>query len=435
MTIAHPTGRRIAVLAAMLTLLGVAAPAAAGIPPDLRTPGTLSVCSYRHFTPIAYGDGEGYEADLLRAVAAAWGVPIAFTPIEAYDGIWLTPSDPALGCDVAMGGITPTDARIAAGAVFSPVTARFAQTLLVRRADVESGRIAGYASFPGTEMVIGVVPGTTGAEYARLRAAEAGLPEGAIREYPGEDELLAALVAGEIDALARGEIGNRYQETLDPSLVTIDPRDFGEGMAFSVDPANPDLLAALGATLALVTADGTVGYTDWLADPGIFLATAGVPAEPVREAGWTTDGTAVRVHNFTGKRLYYRLYHPVYVEWRGPYSLEVNDSVYLAYDWPTFDDVELHLFFSEAAAKANEKPIDIQAENPAWSAPWVSINGWTEYFQSEGESHEIVERCRLRDGDRFWVKREGDTSGYKELTIHLKQLDLEWRKSCNPGPS
>lgn len=65
--------RRIAVLAAMLALLGVAVPAAAGIPPDLRTPGTLSVCSYRHFTPIAYGDDEGYEADLLRAVAAALG--------------------------------------------------------------------------------------------------------------------------------------------------------------------------------------------------------------------------------------------------------------------------------------------------------------------------------------------------------------------------
>ena len=432
MTIAHPTGRRIAVLAAVLALLGVAAPAAAGIPPDLRTPGTLSVCSYRHFTPIAYGDGEGYEADLLRAVAAAWGVPIAFTPIEAYDGIWLTPSDPALGCDVAMGGITPTDARIAAGAVFSPVTARFAQTLLVRRADVESGRIAGYASFPGTEMVIGVVPGTTGEEYARVRAAEAGLPESAIREYPGEDELLAALVAGEIDALARGEIGNRDQETLDPSLVTIDPRDFGEGMAFSVDPANPDLLAALGATLALVTADGTVGYTDWLADPGIFLATAGIPGEIDRQARWT-KGTRVRIENRTGSPIWYRRFAPVYHTWDGRGRLDPGRSAVEQGDWPAYDDVEIHIFLDQASYDANRDPIDLQAENPPIAAPWLSVNRWEEWFQGEGESHEVVVTCALRDGERYWVKRENDSASFKEFTVELKQLTLDWRDECNPS--
>lgn len=154
--------------------------------------------------------------------------------------------------------------------MFSPTTASFAQSLLVRRSDYESGRVIGYKSFPGTGMTIGVVPGTTGETYAWRRGAEVGLPRSVFRQYAGEDELLEALKKGKIDAIARGEVGNRYQQSLDPSLLTIDLRDFGEGFAMSIDPANVDLQNQLAETLASITRDGEVGFRQWSDDPRVF---------------------------------------------------------------------------------------------------------------------------------------------------------------------
>ena len=142
----------------------------------------------------------------------------------------------------------------------------------MRKGDFDSGKITDYSSFAGTSMVIGVVPGTTGESYARQRAQEAGLPMSALRQYPSEAELLPALRSGEIDAIARGEIGNRYQQSLDPTLVTIALRDFGEGFAISVDPANQELQSALADGIDTVTKGGTIGYQQWAENPQVFSA-------------------------------------------------------------------------------------------------------------------------------------------------------------------
>ncbi len=82
-------------------------------PPGIRfkTPGILAICSYSEFQPVSYGDGKGYEADLLRAVARAWKVETRFYPEDVYEGIWRLPSRAYTLCDVSIGGISPTDAR------------------------------------------------------------------------------------------------------------------------------------------------------------------------------------------------------------------------------------------------------------------------------------------------------------------------------------
>jgi ABC-type amino acid transport substrate-binding protein len=251
-----------------ISALGLAMSGSVSASPTLRQAGVMTVCSYTQFAPISYGHGEGYEADLLRAIADEWRVGIEFNPIEQFDGIWLTPS--RLGCDIAIGGITPTQERKDQGAVFSPTTASFAQSLLVRRADYDSGRIISYKSFLDTKMIIGVVPGTTGESFAWQRAEEAGLPRSVFKQYFGEDELLAALKRGEIDAIARGEVGNRYQQGLDAELLTIDLRDFGEGFAMSLDPANTDFQKQFAEALASVTKSGTIGFVQWTANHGVF---------------------------------------------------------------------------------------------------------------------------------------------------------------------
>ncbi len=149
-------------------------------------------------------------------------------------------------------------------------TTAFRQSLLVRKADFRSGKITSYDSFKGTGLKIGVVPGTTGEQYAHVTARDHGVPESAFAQYASEAELLPALGNRSIDAIARGEIGNRYQQSLDPSLVTIATRDFGEGFAVSVDSDNKPLLRGLNEAAECLTDHGKVDVARWLREPDVF---------------------------------------------------------------------------------------------------------------------------------------------------------------------
>ena len=237
---------------------------------QFKTPGVLTVCSYSQFQPVSYGDGKGYEADLLRAVARTWNVRTRFYTENIYEGIWRLPSRAYTLCDVSIGGITPTDARAHEGAAFSVTTALFKQSLLVRKSDLDSGKITSYDSFKGTSLKIGVVPGTTGEQYAHVNAKDHGVPASVFMQYASESELIPALKSKSIDAIARGEIGNEYQQSLDPSLATIAKRDFNEGFAVAVDANNQTLLRKLNEAIECLTDHGKVNVDLWLRQPNVF---------------------------------------------------------------------------------------------------------------------------------------------------------------------
>jgi ABC-type amino acid transport substrate-binding protein len=241
-------------------------------PPNIqfKTPGVLTICSYSEFEPVSYGDGKGYEADLLRAVARAWNVKTRFYPESIYDGIWRLPSRAYTLCDVSIGGITPTEARAQEGAAFSVTTAPFQQSLLVRKSDFDSAKITSYDSFKGTSLKIGVVPGTTGEQYAHVNAQDHGVPASVFVQYASESELLPALKNKSIDAIARGEIGNEYQQSLDPSLLTIARRDFNEGFAVAVDVNNKTFLRELNEAIECLTDHGKLNVGRWLRQPDVF---------------------------------------------------------------------------------------------------------------------------------------------------------------------
>lgn len=235
---------------------------------------TLSVCSYTAFKPVSYGNGLGYEADILRAVATLWDVKIKFYPERIYEGIWLAPSKSNANCDIAAGGITPDNYRVKAGAVFSDSTLFFNQSLLVKKRDYESGRIVSYGSFKNTDMKIGVVPGTTGELYGHERAKAAGLPLSVFVTYESEADLLPALIGGKIQAIARGEIGNAYQAEQDKSLVTIARQDFKDSFAFSVTNTNKPLLVHLNEAIHTLTDNGKISYHEWIKNPNVFMERA-----------------------------------------------------------------------------------------------------------------------------------------------------------------
>ena len=232
----------------------------------------LHVGFYAFFAPISYSaDADpgtavfdehlGYEADLLTALAAMDGAGLSFARhgIAEWPGIWLKAAGPEY--DLVGGGITILDARTrdAAGdqvITFTSGHIAFRQSLLVRTDDAE--RFAQYSDLT-SQAQVGVLRGTTGEfrllERTGLVDAQGTLASGTRIETPagaliadgtaaftitsatasanlvgrqrlvppaadmphvvylgeetGEAELVEALKSGQIDAIARGEVGNR----------------------------------------------------------------------------------------------------------------------------------------------------------------------------------------------------------------------------------
>lgn len=240
-------------------------------PSGLKTPHVLNVISYTAFKPISYNNDQGYEPDLLRAVAKLWHVKIAFHPESIYEGIWHLPSRQYTVADVATGGFHPMATRIEEGSAFSTPTVKYQQSLLVRKEDYENDLITSYNSFKNTQLKIGVVPGTTGELYARPRAKQAGLQPDQIVTYPTEQQLLDALKAKKIAAIGRGTIGNDYQASQGNEFITIARKDYHEVFAFPVNKNNPDLVKKLNEAILYLTNNGKISYADWSKNHQVFM--------------------------------------------------------------------------------------------------------------------------------------------------------------------
>ena len=329
---------RVAASIVALAMLLPAAAAGSGESPACIADGrVLEFGFYAHFAPVSYSaDGDpasaafdahrGYEADLLTALEALEGARLfSRRGIGPWDGIWLLPAGP--DHDMVGGGITILDSRTrdAAGqrkVVFTSGHIAFRQSLLVRAA--EAGRLAGYDDLT-SEVRVGALAGTTGeARLLRLTgladaagvlaagtrvetprgdivadggpgfviSAAAASPDLAGRrhlhppspampqlvylgEEAGEAELLAALAAGTVDAVARGEIGNRDAARASGGGLTVtalDPAAEHGGFALSVEDTT--LAACLDRKLDWLTDGRRIGYAAWRADPTVFMRRA-----------------------------------------------------------------------------------------------------------------------------------------------------------------
>lgn len=221
-------------------------------------PGYLNlVASDFDARPMSYVTSEtrsGYEPELTRAVCARLGLepvwhnlPMAdfYRCLQTgqYDAIWFNQA------------ITPERQQ---WVDFSHPYGLFDEAVLVRQdstaqsaADLAGLRVGGLADSTNI-------------------ALAASFPDVQTVSYPGSDqvlpEMLAALRAGEIDALIDDEL----------VLVVAAAEDANLKMAFSVptrvpfavgvNPGNPDLLNAINATLAALIADGTMAqlWATWI---------------------------------------------------------------------------------------------------------------------------------------------------------------------------
>ena len=298
----------------------------------------LKVGFYAHFAPISYSADEdpasaafnthlGYEADLLTALEAMEGAGLTFsrTAIAEWDGIWLKSAESAY--DIIGGGITILESRRqdATGmplVTFTSGHIKFRQTLLVRAEDAE--RLSTHGAL-NSEARVGVLPGTTGearllqltgladADGVLLSGTRVETREGTVivdgtaaytitaagaspnlagrhhlypptetmpqviylGEVSGESELLEALVAGRIDAIARGESGN--QEAAHASHGELVVTAFDEQVeygGFTLALEDADLAACIDEKLDYLTDNKNIGYGEWLQDPLVFMKRA-----------------------------------------------------------------------------------------------------------------------------------------------------------------
>lgn len=297
----------------------------------------LNVGFYAFFSPISHSAAPedpacsgfnqhlGYEADLLTALEALDGAGLSFSrkAISDWDGIWLRSATSEY--DLIGGGITILESRTldASGkpiVAFTSGHVAFRQSLLVRAEDAD--KLADYDSLT-SDIRVGALRGTTG-EFRLLQLTglvndEGALASGARVETPngevtadgspayqitaaqatdnlsersrlwppsatmpqviylgsetGEAELLQALRDGQIDALARGEIGNQDAAHLSEGAFVVTAVDLQakERGGFTLAAEDTALLACLNEKIHWLTRNGRIGYAQWRKDPKVFL--------------------------------------------------------------------------------------------------------------------------------------------------------------------
>ena len=298
----------------------------------------LNVGFYAFFAPVSYSANEdpgsaefnthrGYEAELLTALEAMEGAGLSFkrTAIPAWDGIWLKSTEPEF--DIIGGGITILDSRTrdADGTprvTFTSGHIKFQQSLLVRAEDAE--RLATHADLT-SDVRVGALSGTTGEnrllQLTTLTDADGILAagtrvetpqgtvvadgtdayviqasgatqnlEGRTHLYPpsenmpqvvylgselGESELLAALEAGEIEAVARGGIGNGEVAAASGGALVVTAFDEQiEYGGFTLALEDAELAACIDEKINYLTNNRAIGHAEWLADPAVFMKRA-----------------------------------------------------------------------------------------------------------------------------------------------------------------
>ena len=298
----------------------------------------LNAGFYAFFEPVSYSadldpaspgfnNHLGYEADLLTALEGMEDAGLSFSRqgIAVWPDIWLRSAGTEF--DIVGGGITILDSRTldAAGqkaVTFTSGHILFRQSLLVRAADAQ--RIAAHGDLT-SDIRVGVLVGTTGEsrllELTGLAGADGTLAQGARLEttggsvvadgtpnyfitaggasqnvasrkhlYPpsetmpqvayfggedGETPMFDALDSGHIDAIARGEIGNREAVVASSGAYAVTALDAEtETGGFTLAATDSELASCIDDRLNWLTDNRRIGYAEWLDDPSVFLRRA-----------------------------------------------------------------------------------------------------------------------------------------------------------------
>lgn len=208
--------------------------------------GKLTVAASLDFPPFENLNGdkaEGFEVDLMNALAEEMGLECEYLPSTKFDTI--VPLIQTGGkADVGVSGITINDERLE--------QVDFTDPICDVNQSISVLKDSGYKSASDLEgKKVGAQTGTTGYEWAAENIKDV--------EVVGFDEMTAvyaALSSGQIDAVAVDlPVGNYYVKAYTDCEV-IQEIPTGEQYGIAVSKENPELTKALNEAIKAVRANG-----------------------------------------------------------------------------------------------------------------------------------------------------------------------------------
>lgn len=181
-------------------------------------------------------------------------------------------------------------------------------------------------------------------------------------------------------------------------------------------------IASRAAAALLAAASlASLSYAPAFAAPAPAAPAPVAPAPAAPAAGPEADnsftkGTQVWFRNDTGSTVWVREHH-VFTDWYASEQLQPGESAYYSGNYGGVDDVQLRIFRSAEDARENSvfKAIEVDAENPAWSSPWLSVSYQSKYY-SVGTVHFYVSPIA---GAHFTGQRHGDSDNYKHFELTM----------------
>ena len=211
--------------------------------------GKLTVAASLDFPPfenLVDGQAEGFEVDLMTAIAEKLGLEINYLPTMKFDTI--IPAIAAGGtADVGVSGFTITPEREEEVDFSTPICDTNQCIVVLKGSD-----IAGSADL--SDKTIGGQSGTTGIDWANENVPDAA----EVKTFDEYTAVLAALQSGQVEAVVMDKpvadyyILNAYQ---DCEVVEAIPTGEQYGIAVSKD--NPNLTAAINEALQELKDNGT----------------------------------------------------------------------------------------------------------------------------------------------------------------------------------
>ena len=274
-------GSRWARLAAVTTVLLVAAACREEAPTDGASPGgpafstlqegTLQVGSCLDYQPFEFmqgGDEKGFDVDLSEAIAQELGLQVEWVRAD-FDTIFTAVA--ANQFDMVAAASTITEERDQVVDFSDPYySAR--QSLAV---NAEKTPDVATTDDIGDGDTIGVQKGTTGRDWAKENLE----PQGAeIRTYTSVTDAFRDLEAGRITGIINDEPSSQEIVKDLSGVEVVEAIDTGEHYGFAFSPDNPELRDAVNEALATLIEDGTYAQIFEQYFPGVEVPPEFQPA-------------------------------------------------------------------------------------------------------------------------------------------------------------
>ena len=211
--------------------------------------GKLTVAASLDFPPfenLVDGQAEGFEVDLMTAIAEKLGLEINYLPTMKFDTI--IPAIAAGGtADVGVSGFTITPEREEEVDFTTPICDTNQCIVVPAGSD-----IAGSADLSGKR--IGGQSGTTGIDWANENVPDAA----EVVTFDEYTAVFAALQSGQVEAVVLDKpVADYYVSTAYNDCEVVEEIPTGEQYGIAVSKDNPNLTAAINEAIAELQEDGT----------------------------------------------------------------------------------------------------------------------------------------------------------------------------------